>query len=222
MKRLFVLICLLKSILVESQVAISEYYADKWLSKIVKPKQAAYIKNTFYYEDGTTCLEVLHQSGVIFKMEKYLGKEPIGTWLVSWGQGYQYLQYDFDLVYRKGCLDTLNYYDFLPKGHDAHKSIDSIGYEAPIPSLLPLQLTRKIVKPPLAIEEKASGTIVVGYRLLEDGTLTDFHIIRGIHTALDKEAIRVVRQLTYQSPPMLNGKALSVCTNQQLNIKAVN
>ncbi|MCR4860692.1 MAG: TonB family protein [Bacteroidales bacterium] len=62
-------------------------------------------------------------------------------------------------------------------------------------------------------EAKAAGIqgrVMVGFNICEDGVVRDVKVLRGIHPALDAEAIRVVASSPKWEPGFQNGKAVTV------------
>jgi TonB family protein len=152
----------------------------------------------------------------------YKGKEPVGKWIVPWGQGLQYFDYDFEMVYQKECNSGSDTLFVLPMGHQPLQDLEEIGYQAPVPTLLPHQLIRKMVTPPIARQDSAKGKVIVGFRIEKDGSITDFHVVQRVHPALDKEALRLIKQLTFISPAMVKNKQVAICAIQGFNFRATN
>lgn len=222
MKIYIITICMIIPVWGLTQTVLTEYYADKWLTKPVKKKNAEFIKSTYTEADGTTCMDITAASGEILRLEMYKGKEPVGKWIMPWGQGLQYFDYDFEMVYQKECNPGSDTLFVLPMGLLPLQDHEEIGYQAPVPSLLPHQLIRKMVTPPTAKQDSAKGKVIVGFRIEKDGAITDFHVVQGVHPALDKEALRLIKQLTFISPAMVKNKPVSVCTTQPFNFRLIN
>jgi TonB family protein len=207
-----------------SQDSYTEYYADRWLSKPVKAKNANFIKTNHQYPGGITCTEIIHTgTQEILSLEMYRGKEPIGKWWVPWGQGHKVFDYDFELVYGKKfeCNQASEGADVkqLLGNRDPFRDFDSVAYEAPVPAVLLHQIMRQVVYPAPATEEKVKGKVWIGYRITTEGTLTDIHIVEGLHPAIDKEAMRCIKFMEYNSPAFLKGEPVSVCVTQAMNFK---
>ena len=57
-------------------------------------------------------------------------------------------------------------------------------------------------------EGAASGRVILGFTVNEDGSLSDIKAMRSITPALDEEAIRVVKSMPKWKPAKQNGKAV--------------
>ena len=64
--------------------------------------------------------------------------------------------------------------------------------------------------PDMERENDIQGRVVVGFVVLEDGTLSDITVKKGVSPGIDKEALRVVRKLPKFNPGKQQGKAVKV------------
>lgn len=71
-------------------------------------------------------------------------------------------------------------------------------------------LGSNIVYPPAAAEEGVSGRVVVEFVVGKDGSITNVHVVRQRHPALDKEALRVVKAMPKWIPGRNNGQPVKV------------
>ena len=71
-------------------------------------------------------------------------------------------------------------------------------------------LCAKIVCPPAAAEEGVSGRVVVEFVVGKDGSISNVRVVRSRHTALDKEALRVVKAMPNWIPGRNNGQPVKV------------
>ncbi|MBA4301510.1 MAG: hypothetical protein C0433_15620 [Cyclobacterium sp.] len=107
----------------------------------------------------------------------------------------------------------------LGDGYIVHDKVD----EAPSPSEGILEwnkyLSKSIKYPHSARESKTQGTVVVGFKVKEDGTIADVEIIRGIGGECDEEAVRVIAE----GPTWVPGKVgdQSVATQISLAVRFV-
>ena len=62
--------------------------------------------------------------------------------------------------------------------------------------------------PKECLEGIASGRVIFGFTVNEDGSLSDIKVMRSITPALDEEAIRVVKSMPKWNPAKQNGKAI--------------
>lgn len=97
------------------------------------------------------------------------------------------------VVVRLGEKDESNP-QLLGEGFIIHGKVD----EAPSPSEGILEwnkyMSKNIKYPHSARESKTQGTVVVGFKVKEDGTIADVEIIRGIGGECDQEAVRIIAE----------------------------
>jgi TonB family protein len=117
------------------------------------------------------------------------------------------MDYNFPLIYSE---DKCN--DSLPvKTSDYFQDNDSLGYK--VPKILNGELTiyqfiaKNIIYPRRATEEGIQGTVYLQLTLTKEGTLENIVVIRGTNILLDKEAVRVLRQVKFSSPPTIKGQS---------------
>lgn len=70
--------------------------------------------------------------------------------------------------------------------------------------------------PTYAKEHNLSGKIRIGFTVEKDGTVDDIHIIDGVATCIDQEAIRVVGTSPKWVPGRLYGVPIGVKFNQPM------
>ncbi|RQO32309.1 hypothetical protein DBR32_01480 [Taibaiella sp. KBW10] len=58
-------------------------------------------------------------------------------------------------------------------------------------------LSNNIRYPNKALEERITGTVVIGFNIAQDGKMTDVWILKSVHPLLDNEALRVIKS-TYK------------------------
>lgn len=64
----------------------------------------------------------------------------------------------------------------------------------------------RVQYPKQAEENQVQGTVVIRFAVEEDGTLSDFEIIRSADPLLDEEALRVVKLSPPWEPALENGE----------------
>ena len=69
-------------------------------------------------------------------------------------------------------------------------------------------LSHNIQYPLNAYNSHIEGRVIVQFLVKEDGSVGDAKIVRSVFTALDEEALRVVRTLPKFNPAILNGKTV--------------
>jgi TonB family protein len=71
-------------------------------------------------------------------------------------------------------------------------------------------LTSSIKYPAEAVESAFQGRVVVSFIVNKDGSISDIKVLRGVASALDKEAIRVVSAMPKWIPGKMKGEAVRV------------
>ncbi|MGB0422999.1 MAG: energy transducer TonB [Flavobacteriales bacterium] len=67
--------------------------------------------------------------------------------------------------------------------------------------------------PEIARENSLQGTVYIGFVVDKTGNITNPKILRGIHPALDQEALRLVKKLPKMEPGTMHGHPISVQYN---------
>lgn len=83
-------------------------------------------------------------------------------------------------------------------------------------------LSENIVYPPLAIENNIQGRVMIQFVIDEKGKVTNPVILRGVDPVLDKEALRVIKQMPNWNPGTLKGKAVKVRYTMPVQFKLNN
>jgi TonB family protein len=81
------------------------------------------------------------------------------------------------------------------------------SFEGGFPALLE-HLRQNVLYPSEAREAGAEGTVYVEFIVNEDGTLSDHKVLKGVHPALDAEAVRAIKTLPNWTPGKQNGVAV--------------
>lgn len=69
-------------------------------------------------------------------------------------------------------------------------------------------MSQNIRYPASAAEEGASGRVIVGFTIEKDGSISNARVLRGRHTALDNEALRLVKTMPRWTPAKRNNSPL--------------
>ena len=85
------------------------------------------------------------------------------------------------------------------------------------PQALMDYLKANVIFPKIAEEEGIQGKVVVSYVIDVDGSVTDVKVVQSVHPALDKEAMRVVRNMPKWIPGKHDGKAVQVKYSLPIN-----
>jgi protein TonB len=60
-----------------------------------------------------------------------------------------------------------------------------------------------------ALEGAIQGKVYIGFTVLEDGSIANTNVKRGVHTSLDKESIRLIQSMPKWEPAESNGKKVA-------------
>ncbi len=71
-------------------------------------------------------------------------------------------------------------------------------------------LAKNVKYPVVALENGVSGTVFISFVINQDGSIVDTKVLRGVDSALDKEAIRVVNSMPKWKPGKQGGRAVRV------------
>ena len=71
-------------------------------------------------------------------------------------------------------------------------------------------LSSNIKYPVVAEENGVQGRVVCTFVVERDGSITDVQVVRGVDPSLDKEAVRVLKQMPHWIPGKQNGSAVRV------------
>ncbi len=206
-KPIFLLILLACSTTCLGQTAQTNYFSSELLDKEVPEKKAKFSQTITQHADGTTTTEVKNiKQNEIVRSETYKGNEPYGIWKFRYGNGFKTIDYNFPLVYSKEPCES----NLPPSGiNDYFQNDDSLGYRAPKIASGDLTLYQYVGKnmfyPRRAIENGIQGTVVLILTITAEGT-ANILVRRGVDINLDKEAVRVLRELKFKSPATLNGQ----------------
>ncbi len=80
-------------------------------------------------------------------------------------------------------------------------------------------LSKSVKYPEEALKDNVQGRVIVGFIVEKDGSVSNAKIIRGVDSALDKEAIRIVMSMPKWTPGRQNGKNVRTKYNVPVNFK---
>ena len=209
-KSTLTILILLITTICYAQTSETKYFNSKWLEKEVLENKAKFSQTITQNVDGTVTTEVRDlKKNTIVSSETFKGNEPYGIWKIGNGNGYNIYDYNFPLIYSyEKCNDTLpintiNYFE----------DNESLGYKAPIISKGELTfyqwIGNNMIYPKRAHENGIQGKVYLKFTITKEGTIENVVVMRSVDILLDKEAVRVLRELKFSSPPTLNGQACS-------------
>lgn len=71
-------------------------------------------------------------------------------------------------------------------------------------------LSENVVYPAEAKKDGVEGRVIVEFKITANGNIENARVLRSLHPALDKEALRVVNAMPKWSPGRMNGKPVNV------------
>lgn len=71
-------------------------------------------------------------------------------------------------------------------------------------------LSENVVYPAEAKKDGVEGRVIVEFKITANGSIENARVLRSLHPALDKEALRVVNAMPQWSPGRMNGKPVKV------------
>ena len=100
-----------------------------------------------------------------------------------------------------------------PPKHEENKIFTVVEQMPMLPggdAALMQYLSSNIHYPAVAAENGVQGRVVVGFVVERDGSITDVNVMRSVDPSLDREAVRVVKNMPRWTPGKQNGSAVRV------------
>jgi TonB family protein len=152
-------------------------------------------------EDGEFLF--FHWNGQLSHKGSYKDGELVGDWLIynEAGELIRTINYDFEVNetarpdHESEDCDRMA--EFIGKDYsvETDKAVDLHDF-----------LAAEIVYPPMAAKYNIQGKVYVQFMINEDGSVSDALVVRTLHKDLDKEALRVVRNMPAWKPAVKEGK----------------
>lgn len=204
--------------LCRAQQTQTSYYANSSLTVLANPRKATYQKTvSFGNADEKTILVTHLKTGDTVSRESYKGNEPIGKWTVAVPVGKSIaIDYNFKLVYNSAvCKTDSSFIDFKKINTPTFSDNDSLAYVAPKLATgeksISRFIERRIQYPRLALEGEISGTVLAQLLIDRSGNLESISIVKGINILLDKEAMRILRELRFSNGASFRGMQKKIC-----------
>lgn len=181
-------------------------------------KSKAKFSETITDENGviTTTLLNLKKNEVEVRTS-WKGDEPVGHWVSLTGRGPEPMDYNFEVMYAgASCSDDSDAIIawFEDDQATSYRAPVVDGYES-----IYKYIQANLRYPAKARRTGIQGTVDLEFWITEDGTVENLVVSKGVHMLLDKEAMRVLRNLKFSSPPMRNGKPQKICAKFPLRYK---
>lgn len=210
-KLIFIIFILGLNLVAFAQSKQTKYFKSEGSKKEVSKDKAKISESVIQNIDGTVTTEVIDLStDKVLNSQTFKGEEPYGVWKSWMSNGYQTSDYDFPLIYSEEKCEEKN----AIQQKDFFQDENSIGYIAPkiksSESNIYKHIYQNIRYPAQARKENIQGTVFLTFDITKEGTVENIIVRRGLNVQLDKEAVRVLRQLLFSSPPTLNGQPITM------------
>lgn len=199
----------------------TKYYSSQSMDKEVPQAKAKFSMTISKQADGviTTELKDLKKN---ITLEAFRGEEPIGVWTYRRAIGTAELNYNFELKYSdEDCKNGGE----LEKIKKFFEDDASVGYKCPKvsadndPSAFSKLIARALVYPVKARRYGIQGAVQMSFTITKEGNVENVVVTKGVDIVLDKEAVRVMREIKFSTPPTLNGQPVSICVKMPLTFK---
>lgn len=208
-------IMLLFSLAGWAQTGETTYYKDEYHRKETTPEKARFSKTVIKNADGSITTESKDlKKGEIAWSHTYKGEEPVGSWITN---GVVDKSWDFNLVYaQEDCSNN------VVKIKNFFESNDSLHYTAP--GIEGAESFMKYIQhnlryPAFARRHGIDGKVHVAFTITKEGTIENIVVTKGVHVSVDKETVRVFKNLKLSIPPKINGQPVEICVNTALRFK---
>ncbi|HMU69400.1 MAG TPA: energy transducer TonB [Chitinophagales bacterium] len=204
MKHLFAITALFFTSYCYTQTSTTSYYGDVYLSTKAPQSKAKFSKTTTLAADSTITTVVTDlKNNRIVSSESMKNNEAVGIWLKRHGGQTDTLDYQFDLIYAAStCRES------LPGLKNVWADNDSLHYKAPVlkdNESVYAAIGNEVYYPQFAKENAIEGKVFLEFTITETGKIENIIVVRGVHISMDKEAVRTVKTLKFESLPMVNG-----------------
>lgn len=76
--------------------------------------------------------------------------------------------------------------------------------------------------PELAFKQGVEGVVLVNFRISKEGKILKPYVSKGVHSALDQEALRMVKEMPNWSPALQNGEPREVAYQLPIRFELTN
>lgn len=207
-----------------AQTVETKYYKDRYTQEEVPADKARFSVTVAHNPDGSISTTKKNlKKNKIDDSQTFKGEEPFGIWIYQRGTGPAEMDFNFELVYNTAkCAN-----DSIPAKIDNFLEDDpSLNYTAPKVSSGGAKeyytfLAKNVVYPSKARRYGIEGKVYMTFTITSEGTIENIVVTKGVHISLDKEAVRVLRKLKFQNPPLINGKPQTICVQSSISFRLV-
>lgn len=211
MKAILTLVFIMSILNGYAQTTQTRYFKSSTLQKQVAAEKGKYKQTVTQYPDGTVRTEIVDiKKDKVLSVEVLKGEESIDIWKYQRGNHVKDLDYSFEVVYSDArCQNSIETID------DYFKNSESPQYVAPKIATGEASiyefLGQNLIYPSYALQHVLDGKVHLQFTITADGIVKNIVVKDGVHISLDKEAVRVIRNLKFSSPPTINGQPTEVC-----------
>ena len=217
-KILHLLLVFILPLFCQAQNTTNNYYLDQSFKEIKQPKKAFYYKTDIKYNDTVTIEITSLKDKQIITREIYYRSEPVGIWIFTSENRTKSLDYNFNVTYQQVVCkkaDSALYIHSRNIIPNPFVDNDSTGYKAPVLATgekrFNVYVQKNVIYPSLAKDVGAEGNVIVQFAISQTGQIEDVTVTKNVNIILDKEAMRLIRNLKFLNPPSLNGKPGKLC-----------
>lgn len=171
-------------------------------------------ESTYLNADSTICKELRElKTNRLIRRELYKGHSPVGNWFLQDQATAAPIEWAYDIA-PKGILSSCDK-GYLYQLGDPDLSFGGEGHSFSPPQLADglsvEEFIHQHLQSPACSQEHQLGELRLKGILTETGSLESLAITKSLTFALDAEVIRVVRQMRFSKPALLDGKAVPLC-----------
>jgi TonB family protein len=178
-------------------------YFDKYWNLTTK-ENGYYSKSKRILPDSIRLNETIDiKQNLVIERFSEKNEEPVGKWIITDNKERKELDYDFKInEYYKQVKNNI---DYTSKEH----SIKKLNYiESEFYNELLKFYSNNLFYPYFARRRGIEGVVYISAEISEEGKLYNILILRGIHTCLDKEAVRILRLWNKKFSEILETKSI--------------
>lgn len=192
------------------------YYSDYTFYK--QKKKSKYAKIIVNDGDFNSETQINLKTGQVYVYKAYNGDEPVGVWKRFTSiKGVDEKNYDFDVQYTNQMCKGI-------EGKSPLRAllfdIQQINYEAPKVSIngreksFPIVFKRKFKTPRILRAKSYHGGYLINvdiiFKVDKQGKVKDIRLYKGQNPLVDKEVVRTLQSIQFDSPPMKDGKPIEM------------
>ncbi len=189
-----------------------DYSIDTTFKKLVPKENANFSKKTTYNNNGTITNEIKDlKQNVILTTYTIKDEEPFENVTKKTRIGKKILDYSFTLVYSSDSIKCDNRLDGITDFFKDSLEIEYIAPKIANGKDFTSYFINEIYYPLKASENNWMGITYVQFKISKLGAIENISIKKGSYIVLDKEAVRVIRNMKIASPAKLKNIPIDIC-----------